>query len=85
MTEKKFAQGFIFKRPRENAPDFVKGSLSIKVSEAIKFLNQEKDTDWVNLDLLVSKDGSKLYFTLNNWKPEKKEEVADLNPSDSPF
>lgn len=36
MTENKFANGLIFKLPRNNAPDFVKGSLAIKKEDFIK-------------------------------------------------
>ncbi len=85
-TEKKFAQGFIFKRPRAGAPDFVKGSMSIKVMEAIEFL-KTAESEWMNLDLLQSKDGQKLYFVVNDWKPtvsqESTEDVTD--PSSIPF
>lgn len=70
MADKQFAKGFIFKRPREGSPDFVKGAMSIKVEEAIVFLRETAKGDWVNLDLLQSKDGTKLYFTVNDWKPE---------------
>jgi hypothetical protein len=51
-----FLNGFLFKRPHENAPDFVKGSLSIKVDEAIEFLQKYNNNGWVNADLLASKD-----------------------------
>ena len=63
-----FADGFIFKRPREGAPDFVKGALSIKVGEAIAFLQKHNSGGWVNLDLKNSQ-GGKLYLQLNDWKP----------------
>ena len=77
------AKGFFFDKPREGAPEFVKGRVSIKVEEAIEMLNQYKnDKGYVNLDLLKSKDGGKLYFTVNDWKPEKKEE---LTSEDVPF
>jgi len=69
-----FGQGFIFKRPHENAPAFVKGSMSVKVSEAIAFLTKYQEKDWVSLDLLASKDNTKLYFKLNTWKPPVKDE-----------
>jgi len=70
MTQQKeivFANWFI---PKDisNAPDFVKGKVSIKKDEFITFLN-EQDWDWVNLDILESKEG-KLYAKLNDWKPE---------------
>lgn len=78
-----FGEGFVFKRPREGAKDFVKGSMSVKVDEAIVFLQKHNNNGWVNLDLLASKDNSKLYFKLNTWKPEKKDE--EVAPGDIPF
>jgi len=67
-----FADGFIFKRPREGAPEFVKGALSLKVDEAIAFLQKHNDAGWVNLDLKNSQ-GGKLYLQLNDWKPTPKD------------
>tara|TARA_Y100001937_G_scaffold49140_1_gene68498 strand:- start:475 stop:738 length:264 start_codon:yes stop_codon:yes gene_type:complete len=63
-----FPQGLIFKLPRENAPDFIKGSLSIKRAELIQWLNSKSD-EWINLDLKEGKSG-KAYAAVNNWKPE---------------
>jgi len=89
MEEKKeviFPDGIIFKRPREGAPDFVKGSLSFKVEEAVAFLQKHVDNGWVNCDLKLSK-GSKLYLQLNDWKPKgdnlgdnpiKKQDIPDF-------
>ena len=72
-----FADGFILKAPHENAPDFVKGSLSVKVDEAIKFLETHKDEKgWVNLDMKESK-GGKWYVQKNDWKPKEKEESTE--------
>lgn len=70
-----FADGIIFKRPREGAPAFVKGAMSVKVDEAIAFLQKHAKNGWVNLDLLSSKDNTKLYFKLNTYEPEKKEDA----------
>lgn len=76
QNETVFGEGFIFKRPHENAPEFVKGSMSIKADEAIAFLQKYKKADgWVNLDLLASKDNTKLYFKLNTYVPKPKEEI----------
>jgi len=81
-----FADGIIFKRPREGAPDFVKGSLSFKVEEAVAFLQKHVDNGWVNVDLKKSK-GGKLYLQLNDWKPKgdnlgdnpiKKQDIPDF-------
>jgi len=77
-TEIVFANWFIPK-DTSNAPDFVKGKVSIKKDEFITFLN-EQDWDWVNLDILESKWG-KMYAKLNEWK---KEEVWDLEKAATP-
>ena len=88
MSEQKreviFADGMIFKKPNENAPEFVKGEIAIKVSEFIEFLNKHVKADgWVNLNLKKSAAG-KLYVDLNNWTPPKKEEEG-LKDEDVPF
>jgi hypothetical protein len=76
------AKGFYFDKPREGAPDFVKGKLSVKVTEAVELLKKyENNAGYVNLDLLKSKEG-KLYFTVNTWQPEKKDEIE---AADVPF
>jgi hypothetical protein len=67
-TEAKFLDGLIFKMPREGAPEFVKGSISIKREELIKTLQASSD-EWLNLDLKVSREG-KAYAQINEWKPE---------------
>ena len=66
-----FVQGMIIKAPHQNAPDFVKGSISMKKADLIQWLNQQEG-DWVNADIKVSK-GGKWYVAKNTWKPEKKE------------
>jgi len=77
-NEKEFPKGIIFKKPREGAPDFVKGSLSFKVDEFVEYLQKNINNGWVNLDLKVSK-GGKLYLDLNDWKPEEKKDVTNTN------
>jgi hypothetical protein len=68
--EKIFADGFLFKR-RENAPEFVIGNISVKVEEAIAFLNTHKKDGWVNLNVLNSQAG-KPYVELDTFVPTKK-------------
>lgn len=63
-----FANGIIFKRP-QNAPDYVIGSLSVKVEEFIGFL-KEQGGEWVNLKIMESK-GGKPYIELDTWKANK--------------
>lgn len=66
-----FVNGLMFKLPRQGAPDFVKGAVSIKRAELIEWLNSKND-EWINIDLKVSKSG-KAFAAVNNWKPENKE------------
>ncbi len=93
MSDKEFVNGLIVKAPRDGAPDFVKCTISIKVTELQEFLSG-KQTEWVNVDVKVSK-GGKWYAEVNNWQPDgkkaeskpetKKKEFADDDLSDIPF
>lgn len=87
MSEQKesvLVDGLFFKKPIETAPDFVKGHISIKAKELIAFIEKHQKADgWVNVDLLKSKDGTKLYFKLNTWEPPKKD--TPTNDIESPF
>ena len=78
MEEKKekiFVDGVRFEKPREGAPEFVKGRLSFKVDEAVAFLQKHKtESGWVNADLKKSA-GGKLYLELNTFVPRKREEL----------
>ena len=79
QTEKVFADGFIFKR-KENAPEFVVGSQSIKVDEAIAFLQLNQKNGWVNLDIKQSK-GGKYYCELDTWQPKTSEGGNSSQPT----
>lgn len=70
--QKNFAQGLRYSLPHQNAPDFVKGQLSIKVDEFINWIEQNKnDRGWINIDIKESR-GGKLYCELNNYGQDKK-------------
>lgn len=65
---KTFPDGIFYKKPREGAPEFVRGSLSFKVDEAVAFLQKHKnEAGYVNLDMLLSRD-KQLYLALNDYK-----------------
>ena len=65
--EKIFADGMYFTRPRENAPEYVKGSISVKVAPFGAFLLKHvNESGYVNLNLKESKQG-KLYLELDTW------------------
>ena len=65
-NDKIFANGFIFKR-NDNAPDFVIGNISIKVDDAIKFIQDHTKNGWVNLKINKSQNG-KAYIELDTWE-----------------
>src|SRR6056300_451175 len=66
--EKIFATGFSFKR-NPNSPEFVVGKQSIKVDEAIAFLQANQKNGWVNLDVKQAKNGN-FYMELDTWEPK---------------
>lgn len=87
-TEKVFADGFSFKR-RAGAPDFVVGNISVKVDDAVTFLQKNAKNGWVNLDVLTAKSG-KQYIELNQWEPNvetqtKKQVNLVAKDDDLPF
>lgn len=69
-NEIEFPKGFIVKKPRDNAPDFVKASISIKREELIEWLSS-KDGDWINLDVKEAKSGH-WYSSVNTFKPRQE-------------
>ena len=85
MSEVEFVDGLIVKAPRENAPEFVKGSLSIKRADLGNWLRGKQD-EWINIDIKVSK-GGKWYAEVNNWKPEPQgQQPQAVEPNDDmPF
>lgn len=83
MTEEKiFVEGLYFNPPREGAPDFVKGQLSIEPKKFVEFLRAQvahiNDKGYIKLDVLQSKDGLKHYAVVNTWKPEKEEKRGEI-------
>jgi hypothetical protein len=82
MQEKVFAEGFVFKR-NEKAPDFVVGSVSVKVDEAIAFLKKHEKNGWMNMDVKTSQ-GGKYYMELNTFEPKAQSPApASAEPASS--
>lgn len=78
MSDKVFAAGFSFKR-REKAPEFVIGSLSVKVEEAVAFLQENaNENGWVNLNINTGKSG-KPYVELDTFVPQKSSNGSAKN------
>lgn len=66
--DNKFVDGFFVKAPRAGAPDFVKGSVSLKRDEFMRWVS-DQEGEWINLDLKEAKSG-KWYAQVNDWKPD---------------
>jgi hypothetical protein len=91
--DKIFAAGLFYKAPHERAPEFVKGSISIKVEEFTAFLQEHVSAEgWVNISV-KERRGGKLYCELDQYKRREEPaepnypsiEKADINPDDIPF
>lgn len=67
-----FVDGMIFKRPSANAPDYIKGKLSVKVEDFAKFMKQHEKLGWINIDLKESRAG-KYYAQLDTWEAEPQD------------
>ncbi len=89
---KEFPKGLFAAKPKQNAPQFIKAKISVKVKDFIEYLDS-KDEEWLNFDVLESKDGTKFYLQQDTWKPntEKDQPVKttnitpDIDPEDIPF
>lgn len=75
--EIEFVNGMIVKAPRENAPSFLKASISIKVADLGMWLRERHKAgdEWVNVDVKEAKSG-KWYAAVNTFKPKDKTEKA---------
>ena len=71
MSAPEFVDGLIIKPPHENAPNFVKCSISIKRKDLGNWL-RGKSEDWIDLDVKESK-GGKWYASVSTYKPKAKE------------
>lgn len=66
-----FADGIVFTKKRDGAPDFVKGGVSVRVEQFYTWAKQHVNQNgFVNLDLLKSREKGTLYFKLNTWKKD---------------
>jgi hypothetical protein len=76
MSEKRervFADGFSFRKPTGDAPEYVVGRLSLKVDDAMAFVNANKNANgWINLSIMIGRSGNP-YVELDTYEPKKDE------------
>ena len=81
-----YTQGLWFKEPRDGAPSYVRGSLSIKAPDFIAFLEKHQNNGgYINIDILEGREKGTFYGKLNVYKPTAKVEPKDepiIDPSD---
>ena len=83
MSEKQptiFIEGIRFFKPRENAPSWIKGNVTINMQEFAEFIKKQDFKDPVmKIDLCKSEKKGTYYFTLNTYKPQK-DTIQEANP-----
>lgn len=84
MAEKIFPEGVRVFKPRQGAPNFVKGSVVISPNALVAwlkknpdFLKEYKGEKQLNLDLLEGKDGG-LYLSVNTYQKQGANVNDDL-------
>ena len=84
-TEKDFVNGMIIKKPHENAPDWVKAKMSIKLDEFKAWIGSavkaDPSAEWINIDIKESQKGT-WYAERDAWKPEKKASAPATKETD---
>jgi len=75
MSDIEFAEGLYYKEPVENAPDFVKGKLSVSKDKFSRWLEatEANDKGYINLDIKISQ-GGKPYIAVDKWVPQERKE-----------
>ena len=91
-TDKNFVDGMRFTDPRERAPKFIRGHISVNVPKFLEYASANQDArGWLNIDIKESKSGT-LYLELNVWKPRggppestKDEGYGEASSDELPF
>jgi len=65
-----FVNGLSAKKPRDNAPDWIKCNISLKVDDLKAWL-AEQNEEWVNVQVCESKNGN-WYAEVDTWKPKNE-------------
>lgn len=82
-----FPDGFIVKRPHQNAPDWIVLDIILMKNKFLSWVSQQ-DGDYVNIQVKESKKvdengAPKIYAQLDDWEPSVvvKEEVQGIKDS----
>lgn len=76
MAEPIYPDGIRIWEPREGAPSFIKGSVSVHPETLLNWSKQYQDAKgYIRLDLKEGRDG-KLYMVLNTYKRDMEQKEA---------
>ena len=81
--EIEFVNGLFVKPPHQNAPDFVKVQISIKVKDLGLWLREKhkNEDEWVNIDVKEAKSG-KWYASVSKYKPKERPKEKEVPTND---
>ena len=72
MANPIFAKGFFWNDKKETQPDFVVGSISIRLDDIGELAQYKNDKWYVKLDILNKRDGTGKTITVNTYGLENK-------------
>lgn len=92
MADKIFLDGLRFWKKRDNAPDFVQGSLVLTLDDLNawakanpQYLSDYQGKQQIRLQITKGKEGG-LVFAVDTWKPDGAAKVTNTLPgTDLPF
>lgn len=74
----------MFRPPREGAPSWIKGSVSINPQRLIAFMRANhvhmSQNGWLSIDLKQSGNTGELYLELNTFKPQSQQSQQSQQP-----
>ena len=88
MADKTFVNGFYFKVKETQYGEIIK--LGINIQQFFEFVKKHKDGEYLNIDILRSKETNKPYAVLDTFKPFKVGDFTEpaednIGGSDLPF
>lgn len=82
MADVIFADGLIWRPKKDSAPDFVVGSIAVKVSDAIETLKKHEKNGWVNMNVKKGRSGN-FYVEIDTWLPDKSQNNVETDEQES--
>lgn len=91
MANPIYARGFFWNEKKETQPDFVVGSISIRLDDLGDLVQYKNDKGYVKLDILRKKDGTGNTISVNTYglsaepRPTPKFKDSDIADLEIPW